>query len=378
MAKRDYYEVLGVSRGASPEEIKKAYRRLAKKYHPDVNKDDPQAEQKFKEITEAYEILSDPNKRARYDRYGHAGFDDQTFGSQGQGFEGFGGFGGFEDLFDMMFGGFGARRERNAPQRGADLRYDLTISFEEAVFGTEKTIEVARTESCPTCGGTGAAPGSKRRTCDKCGGSGELRQVQRTAFGQFVNIVTCDKCRGTGTIIEEYCPECRGRGTVRRRRKISIKIPAGVDDGARLRLAGKGEAGVNGGPAGDLYVFIRVTPHERIHRSGFDLLVEQQVSFVQAALGAEIEVESLDGRVKLRIPPGTQNGTRFRIEGKGVPRMRSAGRGDLFVVVKVMVPTKLNDRQIKALLDFAEASGEQVSPPDRTLFQRIKDAFGVN
>lgn len=371
MAKKDYYELLGVNKEATEADVKKAYRRLARKYHPDVNKEDPDAEQKFKEISEAYHVLSDAERKAQYDQFGHAAFEN----GRGFGQDFSGGFAGFEDIFDMMFGGFGSRQARRGPRKGADLRYDMTISFEDAVFGLEKDIIIPRTENCDMCDGSGAKPGTNKRTCDQCGGSGEIRNMQRTAFGQFVNVVPCVKCQGTGSIIEEHCPQCQGQGTVRRQRKINVKIPPGVDSGSRLRVAREGEAGDQGGPPGDLYIFINVRSHPRFQRNGYDLLLNQDISFAQAVLGAQLEIESLDGKVKLRLPAGTQTGTRFRIEGKGVPRMRSGRRGDLLVRVNVAVPRKVSDRQIQALIEFAEAGGETVEPLDKGLFQRIKEAF---
>lgn len=368
--KRDYYEVLGVSKGASDEDLKRAYRKLARKYHPDVNKD-KDAEEKFKEVSEAYQVLSDSDKRARYDQFGHAGLGDQ-----GAGFGGFGGMGGFEDLFDMMFnGGFSGRNTRNSPRPGADLRYELNLSFKEAVFGTEKDIEIYRYEQCEHCNGSGAEPGSKVHTCDRCGGSGQVKQAQKTPFGQFVNVTTCDKCGGSGKVIEKKCSHCRGAGTTRRKRRIHLRIPAGVDNGSRLRVAGKGEAGERGGAYGDLYVFIRVQPHQRIERRKENLYLKKDISFVKATLGAEIPVETLDGSVKLKIPAGTQPGSTFRIEGKGVPLQRRSGRGNFYVTVQISVPKKLNDRQLKALSDFAAASGEELEMLDKSMFDKIKDLF---
>ncbi|HHT06382.1 MAG TPA: molecular chaperone DnaJ [Hydrogenispora sp.] len=375
MAKRDYYEVLGVERGASEEEIKKAYRRLARKYHPDVNKDDPQAEEKFKEINEAHEVLSDPQKRAAYDRFGHAG-TDPNFGA-GAGAGGFGDFSfeGFGDIFDMFFGG-GGRRQRTGPQKGADLRYDLRIEFEEAAFGKETTIKVPRTELCSTCHGNRAKPGTPIKTCPNCGGSGQVHSVQNTMFGRFSTVRPCDRCQGEGKIIETPCPTCAGRGRLRQVRTIEITIPAGVDTGHRLRVAGEGEAGERGGPPGDLYVYITVKPHPLFKRTGNDLILEQKISFAQAALGATIEVPTLEGTATLKIPEGTQTGTLFRLRGKGVPHLRGSGRGDELVRVRIDVPTKLNQAQREAIRQVAEAFGEEVALPEKGFIGKVKEAFG--
>lgn len=370
--KQDYYDILGVSRGVSDDELKSAYRKLARSHHPDVS-DDPNAEEKFKEITEAYRVLSDPEKRAAYDQFGHAG----TNGTAGAGFGGFGGAGGFEDIFDMMFnGGFGGRgASRTGPQAGADLRYDMTLTLEEAVFGVEKEVTIQRWETCDTCDGSGAEPGSSVHTCEVCGGSGQVRRAQRTPFGQFMNVVTCDNCGGSGQIIEEKCHTCGGNGRVQKKRRININIPEGVDNGSRLRVAGKGEAGLRGGPYGDLYVFIRVLSHSRIDRDGDNLRTRLNISFVQAAVGAEILVDTLDGQVKLKIPAGTQSGSTFRIDRRGVPSRRRNRRGDFYVTVQVVVPKKLNEAQLTALAQFAKAGGEEFDPPDKSLWGKIKEIF---
>ncbi|NLY91286.1 MAG: molecular chaperone DnaJ [Firmicutes bacterium] len=376
MAKRDYYEVLGVSKGASEEEIKKAYRRLARQYHPDVNKEDPNAEEKFKEINEAYEVLSDPQKRAAYDRFGHAG-TDPNFGGGTGGFGdfSFGGFDGFGDIFDMFFGS-GGRRRRTGPERGADLRYDLRIEFEDAAFGKETTIKVPRTEVCSTCHGNRAKPGTPIKTCPVCGGSGQVQSVQTTPFGRFSTVRTCDRCQGEGKIIETPCPTCAGRGRVRRVREIKITIPAGVDTGHRLRVSGEGEAGERGGPPGDLYVYLSVNPHPLFKRSGNDLILEQPISFAQAALGATIEVPTLEGTATLKIPEGTQPGTQFRIRGKGIPYLQGSGRGDELVRVHIEVPKKLSAAQREAIQQLAEAFGEEVAPPEKGFINKVKEAFG--
>lgn len=371
MAKQDYYELLGVSRSASVDEIKKAYRKLARKYHPDANPDDPNAETKFKEISEAYVVLSDPEKRANYDRFGHAGADGQGFG----GFNGFGDFGGLGDIFEMFFGGTG--RRRTGPEKGADVRADLELTLNEAAFGLEREIKVARTETCGTCGGSGAAAGSKPATCSACNGSGQVQYAQNTPFGRIVQSHPCDRCRGTGKIIEKPCPTCRGTGQTRRTRSIKVKIPPGVDSGSRLRVAGEGEAGTRGGPRGDLYVYIHVKPHKVFKREGDDLICEMPVSFVQAALGDELEVPTLEGTAKLKVPEGTQSGTIFRMKGKGVPNVSGFGRGDQHVLVKVVTPTKLSEKQKSLLKEFSKLGGEHQNMPqaDKSIFEKVKDAF---
>lgn len=389
MSKRDYYEVLGVGRDATEEEIKKAYRKLARQYHPDVNKS-PDAAEKFKEINEAYQVLSDPQKRAMYDKFGHAGVDPNAAqGGFGGGTGGFGDFGDFGDfggfdfgkdifgnIFENFFGGGFSESRKSGPVRGADIRFDLEITLEDAFFGAEKEIELYRIEACSKCGGTGAKPGGSK-TCPVCGGRGQVRQVQNTPFGRYISITTCTRCGGNGIVIEDPCPECHGTGKVRASRKIKVKIPPGVDTGSKLRLAGEGEPGTMGGPAGDLYVVIHVKPHKLFVRQGDDLIYEAPISFVQAALGAEIEIPTLDGRARLKIPEGTQPGTRFRIKGKGMPRLRGYGRGDLHVRVDVVVPKKLTEKQKELLRKFAELGGEDVKQPHKGLFDKMRDAFGV-
>ena len=368
--KRDYYEVMSVGREAAPEEIKKAYRRLARAAHPDVNKDDPQAEEKFKEINEAYEVLSDPQKRAAYDRFGHAA-TDPSFGAGGAGGFDFGNFEGFGDIFDMFFGGSGQRR-RSGPQRGGDLRYDLEIDFEQAAFGLETSLEVPRTELCPTCHGNGAKPGTPIQTCSACRGTGQVQVEQNTAFGRFVNVRPCDRCGGEGKVVETPCAECQGRGRVRRTRKINVKIPAGVDNGSRLRVSGGGEAGTRGGAAGDLYVYLFVKPHKLFKRDGDDIQTEVELSFALAALGTILKVETLDGPVELKIPEGTQAETVFRLRGRGVPRLRGSGRGDHFVRAKVKTPARLTQEQRELFRRLAEIEEDQ----DKGFFGRVKEAFG--
>lgn len=382
MSKRDYYEVLGVSRDASTEDIKKAYRRLARQYHPDANSGDEEAEARFKEIKEAYDVLSDPQRRARYDRFGHEE-------GAAQGFGGFGGFddvsdfaSGFEDIFDLFFGGgFSGRkrRERSGPRRGNDLRYEMEITLEDAVRGKETTINIPRAETCSDCDGSGAQGGSGSERCTACGGTGQQQNVRNTAYGRFVSIQTCTACGGKGHIIKERCTSCRGEGKIVREKNIEVKIPAGVDDGAKLRVPGEGEGGERGGPPGDLYVIIRVRSHEFFKRQGNDLICEVPISFVHAALGGEMEVPTMDGSAKLTIPEGTQTGTLFRLKGKGVPSLRGFGRGDQLVKVNVEVPRRLNSRQKKILQEFAQAGGAETSSGyERGFFDRVKETFGGN
>jgi len=371
MSKRDYYEVLGVSKDASTEEIKKAYRKLARQYHPDVNKASD-AEQKFKEIKEAYDTLSDPNKRSRYDQFGH---EDPRAGFGGAGFGG-ADFGDFGDIFDMFFGGGGRRsRNPNAPRRGADLQYSMTIEFKEAVFGKETDITIPREETCDTCHGTGAKPGSKVETCSVCKGTGQQEVIQNTPFGRIVNRRVCTACHGQGKIIKEKCPVCHGTGRMKKKKKIHIKIPAGVDDGAQLRVSGEGEPGVNGGPPGDLFIVLHVKPHDFFERDGDNIYCEVPITFVQAALGDEIEVPTLDGKVKLKIPEGTQTDTNFRLKGKGVPRLRYSGRGDQHVRVVVVTPTKMTEKQKELLREFGKLSGEETHEQQQSIFERMKKAF---
>lgn len=383
--KRDYYEVLGVAKTASEEEIKKAYRKLAKKYHPDMNQGDKGAEAKFKELNEAYEVLSDKDKKARYDQFGHAGVDPNGFGGAGGfgggGFGGFGGSGGFEDIFDMFFGGAGGgfggggARRKSGPQKGADLKYELEIEFEEAAFGVKKDVHVTRNETCNDCKGTGAKAGSSVETCRACGGSGEIRFTQSTVFGRVVNVKTCDECHGEGKVIKEPCPHCKGRGSIRRSRKITIDIPAGVDTGSVMPLRGEGEPGLKGGPNGDLYIYMRVKSHDLFKREGINLYSEMPISFTQAALGDEIDVPTLEGKMKYSIPEGTQTGTTFRIKNKGIPSLKSKIRGDLYFTVKVSVPKKLSEQQKELLRRYAEISGDDVEEQGKSFFDKVKDAF---
>ncbi|MCE7945979.1 MAG: molecular chaperone DnaJ [Chloroflexi bacterium CFX4] len=380
---RDLYEILGVARNASPEEVKKAYRRLAKQYHPDANQG-TEAEERIREINAAYAILSDPEKRARYDRYGMAGIDPQAGG--------FGGFnGGFSDLgemFEEIFGAFtGQSTRRNSssarrqPRAGRDIRYDMTLTFEEAIFGVTKDIEIMRLENCETCSGTGAEPGTAPRRCTECGGSGEVRQVRQTFLGSMVTVAACPRCSGTGEIIETPCQTCRGQGKVRRSRKISVTVPGGVDDSTRLRVVGEGEPGENGGPNGNVQVFFRVQPHEFFKRREFDIILDFKINVAQAALGATVNIPTVDGDEKLTIPAGTQSGKVFTLRGKGAPRIRgdgsSAGRGDQLVVVQVEVPTRLNAEQRKLFEELSRTFGDTSEPQrgGKGFFDRLADFF---
>ncbi|QDH19939.1 molecular chaperone DnaJ [Saccharibacillus brassicae] len=369
--KRDYYEVLGIEKGAGDQDIKSAYRKLARKYHPDVNKADD-AETKFKEVKEAYDVLSDGQKRARYDQYGH---DDPSQGFGGGGGD-FGG-GGFSDIFDMFFGGGGGGRSRNpnAPQRGNDLQYTMTMEFKEAVFGKELDITIPRTESCDTCHGSGAKPGTQPEVCTICHGSGQEEVVQNTPFGRMVNRRACSNCSGTGKIIKDKCSTCSGSGHVKKQRKVHIRVPAGVDDGAQLRMTGEGDGGLRGGPAGDLYIVIRVKPDEFFDREGDDIYCEVPLTFTQAALGDEIEIPTLTEKVKLKIPSGTQTGTYFRLKGKGVPRLRGTGQGDQHVKVVIVTPSKLTEEQKDLLRQFSGLSGENTHEQEQSFFDKMKRAF---
>lgn len=363
-ARRDYYEVLGVARSASPADIKRAYRNLARRHHPDVvgASDKASAEAHFKEINEAYAVLSDAQRRASYDRFGHADIP---------GGAGFGDFSPFGDLFEAFFGG---ARPRAQVQRGADLRYDLGVTLEEVLSGAEREISYSRLAPCDVCAGTGSADKAPPATCPQCRGSGHVRSMRNTMLGQFVTTTTCPRCGGSGGIITSPCEACRGAGRREKRQKLSAHVPPGVEEGTRLRFASFGEAGERGAPSGDLYVFVALEPHETFERDGADLHCQTDVSFTQAALGARLEVEGLDGAAALELPAGTQSGTRFRIPGKGLPRMRGHGRGDLIVDVNVAVPRRLTRKQRELLEEYARAGGEVVPEPD--LFKKVKRALG--
>src|SRR5579862_4442977 len=371
--KRDYYEVLGVARNASDDDIKKAFRRLARQYHPDVNKN-KDAEARFKEVNEAYEVLSDPQKRQMYDQFGHAG----PGAGAGAGFGDFG-FGGFSDIFQTFFGGQTGGGGRRGPQRGSDLRYNLTLSFEEAVFGCEKELEIPRADTCPACRGSGAEPGTEPSRCPNCNGTGELRRVQQSIFGQFVNVVMCERCQGEGRVIGTPCHECHGAGRVRVTKHVTLKVPAGVDTGSQIRLTGEGEAGPRGGLPGNLYVALTVKKHQFFERDGADILYTLPVNFAQAALGDEVEIPTVDGKVLLKIPPGTQSGKVFRLRDKGVPHLRGAGRGDQHVYVKVVTPTGLSQKERELLEQLREVSKKpQFEYHDKKegFFDKVKEALG--
>lgn len=355
--KQDYYEVMGVPRNASDEEIKREFRKLAKLYHPDRNRE-PGAEDKFKEINEAYQVLSDHEKRSRYDRYGRV--------DVAEGFPDFG-FGGLGDIFESFFGGFGTpfgRTAQRVPQRGDSLQSHLTLSFNEAVFGCSKEVEIQRIEFCPSCHGIGSEPGTNPETCPDCHGTGQVKRVQQSIFGRFTHITTCSRCGGSGTVTSNPCSQCKGKGRIKVKRKVMAKIPAGVDDGQRLRLDGEGSAGLHGGPPGDLYVTFSVKTHNLFHRDGSDVLHELPINFAQAALGDEIRVPSLDGRVDLKIPPGTQNGKTFRFKGKGIPYIDGKGRGDLLVKVAITTPQHLDKNQRHLFEELAKILPRTEPPPD--------------
>lgn len=363
MAGKDYYEILGLQKGASDDEIKRAYRKLAMKYHPDKNKDNKAAEEKFKEINEAYQVLSDPDKKSKYDRFGTTDFSGAGGGGGFEGFDfggGMGGFGGFEDIFSSFFGGGGSSQRRNAPVPGNDIEYTLNLNFDEAVFGTKKDISLTRTENCETCNGTGAEPGTPVTTCPHCHGTGEIKVQRRTQLGNFVTSTVCDKCGGKGKIIETPCHTCHGRGTAKKNRKITISVPAGVDTGNVMPLRGQGEHGQNGGGPGDLYIRIRVEPSKKFTRKGNDIYIDKHISIGKATLGTKEDVETIHGDVEITVPSGTQSGTLFRLRGKGVPKVNSSGNGDQYVKVIVDIPKNLNEKQKSALIDFMEASGEKV------------------
>ena len=388
VAKRDLYEVLGVSKDASDADIKRAYRKLSKQYHPDINKE-AGAEEKFKEIAEAYEILSDSQKRAAYDQYGHASYDPNSGfsgGGFGGGFEGFGGFGGqgfsgsytggFEDIFDTFFGGGGGRRgnRTNMPRQGADLQYVMDLTFEEAIFGKEEVIHYHRNAECETCHGSGAKPGTDPVTCSKCHGAGVINVERATPFGRMMSQTTCDVCGGTGQEIKEKCETCHGHKHVEETHKVKVKVPAGVENGNQMPLRGQGEAGENGGPYGDLYVIFRVGKSDTFEREGADIFYELPINFAQAALGDEVDVPTVHGKVKLKVPAGTQSGTVLRLRGKGAPRLRGSGMGDQHVTVRVVTPKHLTDKQREAMQIFGKEAGTHVEG-EGNFFDKVKDAF---
>ena len=379
-AKRDYYEVLGVARAATKEELKKQYRSLARQYHPDVN-NEPDAGERFKEISEAYEVLSDDDKRAAYDRFGHAGLGNGGFSGFDQGH------GGFADIFEEFFGSFGGatgtRRRRRGPRRGSDLRYDLTITFEEAVFGGERDIEYRRAETCPVCSGSGAEPGSRPISCTTCNGSGEVRRVQPAILGQLVNVTTCPTCNGSGEMILDVCRECNGRKQIDRTVTKKVKVPPGVDNDTQIRLTGEGAGGLDGGPPGNLFVVLNVTPHDYFQRRGDDIVLDLQINVAQAALGDELTVPTVDGDTPLSVPGGTQSGRVFRLRGLGVPKLdrsgrgANVGRGDQLVIINVVTPKTLTTEQRDLFQQLARTLGKEVIPQkDKGILGQLKDALG--
>lgn len=379
----DYYSLLGVAKSATADEIKKAYRKLAVKYHPDKNPDDKQAEDKFKEISEAYEVLSDQNKRSQYDQYGHDAFKRAGRGGASGGFGGFhdpfdifrevfsGGGGGGGSIFDDLFGGGSSTRSRTGPKDGSDLRYDMEIDFEEAVYGADKTITIPKLETCSHCKGAGCEPGSSKSTCGRCGGTGQVSLTQ----GFFSVRQTCSSCNGTGQIIKNPCKTCHGEGRVRKERKLQIHIPPGVDTGSRLRVAGEGEGGLRGGRSGDLYVVIHVSPHEIFQRDNLDILCELPIDFVTATMGGTVEAPTVTGKTKVKIPEGTQNGTILRLRGKGMPSLRGGGRGDQHIKIFVEVPTHLNKEQKEILKQFSESFDNSKHHPMRESFLKKATRF---
>ena len=372
--KRDYYEVLGIQKGASEDEIKKAYKKLARKYHPDMNPGDKEAEEKFKEVNEANEVLSDPEKKARYDQFGFAGVDPNYGAGAGGGAYGGGfGFGGLGDIFGSVFGGGfggGQRRNPNAPQRGESIRASVSVSFTDAAFGCEKSVTLERSEMCGTCKGNGCAPGTTPEVCPDCHGTGTVQVRRQTPMGVFASNGPCRKCGGTGRLIHQPCPDCRGGGTVRKRKTIQVTIPAGIDHGQTISLRGQGNAGKNGGPSGDLLITVMVQPHDLFRRDGVDVFCEAPITFTQAVLGAELEIPTIDGKVKYSIPEGTQTGTVFRLKGKGIPVLNGRGRGDQYVTVTIETPRNLNKEQKEALRKFSETVGENNYEKRKSFFKK--------
>ena len=382
--KRDYYEVLGLQKGATADEIKKAYRKLAKENHPDLHPGDKACEERFKEVNEAYEVLSDDDKRAKYDQYGHAAFDPSAGFGGGAGFGGFGGFSDFGDLGDIFGdifgssfgGGFGgSSSRRRGPKRGADIRQSVTISFEDAAFGKKIKVKINRSEECEECHGSGARPGTSKKTCPTCHGSGTVQSVQRTPFGNIASQRTCSTCDGEGEINESPCNKCHGKGSVRKTKTIEVDIPAGIDDGQMIKLSGQGEVGEKGGPRGDLYIVVNVQKHDIFTREGYDVYIEMPIRFTQAALGDKLEVPTLDGKVSYTLPEGTQTGTVFRLREKGIPKLRSNSRGDQYVKVIIDTPKKLNDEQKELLRKFDESCGNKVHEKQRTWKSKIDNFF---
>ncbi len=373
--KRDYYEVLGVDRGATDDEIKKAYRKLAKKYHPDLNKDNPEAADKFKEAAEAYDVLSNSEKRSRYDQFGHAGVDQNGGGYNSYG----GGFGGFDmgDIFSSFFGGGfgGSSSRRNGPVRGRDIQQAVELTFEEAAFGCKKEITIIRSESCPECGGSGAKKGTSPVKCAKCGGSGQMRTVQNTPFGQFASSTTCSACGGSGTTIKDPCPKCGGSGQTRKTRKLEVNIPQGIDHGQTVSVRGQGEGGIRGGGPGDLLITVYIKPNPVFKREGNNVYVDVPITFVQAALGCEIEIPTIDGSVTQRFPEGTQYGTKFRLKGRGIPSIRGGARGDQYVRVIVEVPKNLTPRQRELMEQLAKEGNEKNYNQHKKFKDKIKEYF---
>lgn len=375
--KRDYYEVLGLSKGAGEDEIKKSYRKLAKKYHPDMNPGDREAEMRFKEVNEAYSVLSDSEKKARYDQFGHAGVDP-NYGAGEGGFGGFGGFGGMDfdmgDIFSSFFGGTSSSR-RNGPIRGEDILSRIVISFEEAAFGCQKTISFQRTENCSACGGSGAESGTHPETCSRCGGSGQIRVQQRTMLGMMQTTRPCDACGGVGKIIKTPCKACRGQGTEKKNKKFDASIPAGIGEGERILLRGQGNSGRRGGEAGDLIVEINIRPHPVFERRGYDIFCEVPITFSEATLGAEIQIPTLEGRETFKIPEGTQTGTRFSLKGKGIPMIRSSRRGTLYFTVQIEVPKNLSPKQKELLSAFEESCNPTNLGQKKSFADKLKNLF---
>lgn len=377
--KRDYYEILGVSKGATDTELKKAYRTIAKKYHPDLNPNDKEAESKFKEANEAYEILSDPQKRQQYDQFGHSAFENGGAGG-GYGAGGYQDFGGFSDIFESFFGGAGggfggSSSRRNGPQKGRDLEKTVILSFKEAAFGVKKEISILKNEKCTECNGSGAKSGTHPETCQNCHGTGEIKQVQRTPFGNFQSSATCNKCGGTGKIIKEPCKKCSGSGFERKTKKLEINIPKGIDDGQTMTIRGEGEPGKNGGPNGDLYLNIRITKDKLFSRKEYDVYIDLPLTFVEATLGAKVIVPTIDEKIELTIPEGTQYGAKFVLKGKGIPYLRGNGRGNQYVIVKIEIPKKLTSKQKDLLKQFDKACDNGNYTTKKSFLDNIKEIF---